>query len=187
MPAVTETLETVRALSDSGYKFGFETAIEMDLAPKGLTEDTIRLISARKDEPAWLLDWRLAAFAGWKKMEEPHWARVWHAPIDYQDIHYYAAPRPKSGPKSAGRGRSRTARHLREARHPAEGARHPGRGGRSRFERRGRCRVRQRLGRHHLPRNPGEIRRDFLPDQRGGARTSRARAQIPRQRRAGGG
>jgi len=100
MPAVTETLETVRALSDSGYKFGFETAIEMDLAPKGLTEDTIRLISARKDEPAWLLDWRLAAFAGWKKMEEPHWARVWHAPIDYQDIHYYAAPRPKSGPKS---------------------------------------------------------------------------------------
>ena len=100
MPAVTETLETVRALSDSGYKFGFETAIEMDLAPKGLTEDTIRLISARKDEPAWLLDWRLAAFAGWKKMEEPHWARVWHAPIDYQDIHYYAAPRPKAGPKS---------------------------------------------------------------------------------------
>ncbi len=100
MAAVTETLETVQGLAQSGYKFGFETAIEMDLAPKGLNEDTIRLISARKGEPEWLLDWRLAAFAAWRKMEEPHWARVWHAPIDYQDIHYYAAPKAKPGPKS---------------------------------------------------------------------------------------
>ncbi|MGH7044295.1 MAG: SufD family Fe-S cluster assembly protein, partial [Acetobacteraceae bacterium] len=100
MPAVSETLETVRALASIGYKFGFETAIEMDVAPKGLTEDTIRLISARKQEPAWLLDWRLAAFAGWRKMTEPRWARVWHAPIAYQDIHYYAAPKAKAGPKS---------------------------------------------------------------------------------------
>ena len=100
MAAVTETLETVQGLAESGYKFGFETAIEMDLAPKGLNEDTIRLISARKGEPGWLLEWRLAAFAAWRKMEEPHWARVWHAPIDYQDIHYYAAPKAKPGPKS---------------------------------------------------------------------------------------
>ncbi len=100
MAAVTETLETVQGLAQSGYKFGFETAIEMDLAPKGLNEDTIRLISARKGEPEWLLNWRLAAFAAWRKMEEPHWARVWHAPIDYQDIHYYAAPKAKPGPKS---------------------------------------------------------------------------------------
>ncbi len=100
MPAVAETLETVESLARSGYKFGFETTIDMDVAPKGLTEDTIRLISARKGEPAWLLDWRFAAFAAWRKMEEPRWARVHHTPIDYQDIHYYAAPKAKAGPAS---------------------------------------------------------------------------------------
>ncbi|MDE2005851.1 MAG: Fe-S cluster assembly protein SufB [Rhodospirillales bacterium] len=100
MAAVTETLETVESLTQSGYKFGFETAIEMELAPKGLSEDTIRFISARKDEPAWLLEWRLAAFAAWRGMAEPHWARLHHAPIDYQDIHYYAAPKTKAGPRS---------------------------------------------------------------------------------------
>jgi Fe-S cluster assembly protein SufB len=100
MAAVTETLDTVQAATQSGYKWGFETAIEMDIAPKGLNEDTIRLISARKQEPAWLLEWRLKAFAAWRETTEPHWARVAHPPIDYQDIHYYAAPKPKPGPKS---------------------------------------------------------------------------------------
>ena len=100
MPAVAETLDTVQSVTQSGYKWGFSTDIEMDLAPKGLTEDTIRLISSRKQEPAWLLEWRLAAFAAWQKMTEPHWAKVQHAPIDYQDIHYYAAPKKKTGPKS---------------------------------------------------------------------------------------
>ncbi|HEX5327981.1 MAG TPA: Fe-S cluster assembly protein SufB, partial [Acetobacteraceae bacterium] len=100
MPAVTETLEAVQSVTQGGYKWGFETDIEMDVAPKGLNEDTIRLISERKGEPEWLLAWRLKAFAGWRQMEEPHWAKVWHAPIDYQDIHYYAAPKRKPGPKS---------------------------------------------------------------------------------------
>ena len=100
MPALTETLDTVQSVTQSGYKWGFSTDIEMDLAPKGLSEDTIRLISARKQEPEWLLAWRLAAFAAWKTMTEPHWAKVHHAPIDYQDIYYYAAPRRKAGPKS---------------------------------------------------------------------------------------
>ena len=100
MSAVTETRDTVQAATQSGYKWGFETAIEMDIAPKGLNEDTIRLISARKQEPAWLLEWRLKAFAAWRETTEPHWARVTHPPIDYQDIHYYAAPKPKPGPKS---------------------------------------------------------------------------------------
>jgi Fe-S cluster assembly protein SufB len=100
MPAEAETLETVRALADGAYKYGFETAIEMDIAPKGLDQDTIRLISARKQEPGWLLDWRLAAFAAWQSMTEPAWARVHHPPIDYQGIHYYAAPKAKAGPKS---------------------------------------------------------------------------------------
>ncbi len=100
MAAVAETLDTVQSLTQSGYKWGFSTDIEMDMAPKGLNEDIIRLISARKDEPAWLLEWRLKAYAHWLTMEEPNWAGVTHAPIDYQDLHYYAAPKKKAGPKS---------------------------------------------------------------------------------------
>jgi Fe-S cluster assembly protein SufB len=100
MPATTETLDTVQSVTQSGYKWGFETDIEMDVAPKGLNEDIIRLISARKEEPEWMLEWRLKAFAAWQTMEEPQWARVDHPPIDYQDLHYYAAPKKKAGPKS---------------------------------------------------------------------------------------
>ena len=100
MAAVTETLDTVQSVTQSGYKWGFETTIEMDLAPKGLNEDIIRLISSRKEEPEWMLEWRLKAYAAWLKMEEPQWARVDHPPIDYQDLHYYAAPKKKAGPKS---------------------------------------------------------------------------------------
>ncbi len=100
MPAATETIDTVQALADTGYKWGFETNIEMDLAPKGLNEDIIRLISERKEEPSWMLDWRLKAYAAWLKMPEPDWAHVTHPPIDYQDLHYYAAPKKKAGPKS---------------------------------------------------------------------------------------
>jgi Fe-S cluster assembly protein SufB len=100
MSAVTETLDTVQSVTQSGYKWGFETTIEMDMAPKGLNEDIIRLISARKEEPSWMVDWRLKAFAAWQQMQEPHWARVEHQAIDYQDLHYYAAPKKKAGPKS---------------------------------------------------------------------------------------
>src|SRR6195952_724087 len=100
MPAVSETLDAVQSVTQSGYKWGFETTIEMDFAPKGLNEDIIRLISTRKEEPEWMLEWRLKAYAAWLKMEEPQWARVDHPPIDYQDLHYYAAPKKKAGPKS---------------------------------------------------------------------------------------
>ncbi len=100
MPAIAETLDTVETLTSSTYKWGFETDIEMDLAPKGLNEDTIRLISLRKQEPGWLLAWRLKAFEAWKQMAEPEWAKVAYPPIDYQDAHYYAAPKRKPGPKS---------------------------------------------------------------------------------------
>lgn len=99
MPAVAETLDTVQSITQSGYKWGFETSIEMDLAPKGLTEDTIRLISSKKGEPEWLLEWRLKAFAAWQAMEEPNWAKLGYPKIDYQDIHYYAAPK-RPAPKS---------------------------------------------------------------------------------------
>ena len=100
MPAVAETLDTVQSYTESAYKWGFTTDIEMDVAPKGLSEDTIRLISARKNEPEWLLAWRLKAYAMWVQMEEPNWAKLHHPPIDYQDLHYYAAPKKKTGPKS---------------------------------------------------------------------------------------
>ena len=100
MPAVTETIETVQAVTDSTYKWGFETDIEMEFAPKGLSEDIVRFISAKKEEPAWLLEWRLRAFAAWQKMEEPRWPSVKYPPIDYQDAYYYAAPKQKVGPKS---------------------------------------------------------------------------------------
>ena len=99
MVAVTETIDTVQSLTQSGYKWGFETDIEMDIAPKGLTADTVRLISAKKEEPEWLLEWRLAAFAAWEAMTEPSWAKVGYPKIDYQDIHYYAAPK-RPAPKS---------------------------------------------------------------------------------------
>ena len=96
---MSTTADALAAI-DTGYKWGFETDIEMDLAPKGLNEDLIRLISDRKNEPAWMLEYRLKAFAAWQKMEEPDWARVSHPRIDYQDLHYYAAPKKKAGPKS---------------------------------------------------------------------------------------
>ena len=100
MVAVAETLEAVQSVTDGGYKWGFSTDIEMDMAPKGLNEDIIRLISARKNEPQWLLDWRLKSYAAWLKTEEPDWAKINHPPIDYQDLHYYAAPKKRAGPKS---------------------------------------------------------------------------------------
>jgi Fe-S cluster assembly protein SufB len=84
---------SVETLVNKEYKYGFVTDIESDVAPKGLSEDTIRMISAKKGEPAWLLDWRLKAYRGWLKMSEPHWANVRYAPIDYQSIRYYSAPR----------------------------------------------------------------------------------------------
>src|SRR3978361_1224586 len=99
MPAVAETLDTVQSVTQSGYKWGFETNVEMDIAPKGLTTDTIRMISAKKEEPEWLLEGRRAAFAAWQTMKEPDWAKVGYPAIDYQDIHYYAAPKRPS-PKS---------------------------------------------------------------------------------------
>ncbi len=83
----------VETLVNKEYKYGFVTDIESDVAPRGLNEDIVRLISEKKGEPAWLLEWRLKAYRGWLKMTEPHWSNVVYAPIDYQDIIYYSAPR----------------------------------------------------------------------------------------------
>jgi Fe-S cluster assembly protein SufB len=100
MPAVQETIERVRRIDVDQYKYGFVTDIESEKAPKGLSEDTVRFISNKKNEPEWMLAWRLDAFRRWLTMREPTWARVKYGPIDYQDIYYYAAPKKKDGPKS---------------------------------------------------------------------------------------
>ena len=94
-----ETVEQVRSLGDR-YKYGFVTDIESEQAPKGLNEDIVRFISAVKDEPAWLLEWRLEAFRHWQTMTEPNWAKLGIPMIDYQDAYYYSAPKQKEGPKS---------------------------------------------------------------------------------------
>ena len=88
----TETIDTVRSATEA-YKYGFVTDIESDTAPKGLSEDIVRLISGKKDEPKWLLDWRLKAYRHWLTMPEPQWAKVAFPPIDYQDAYYYSAPK----------------------------------------------------------------------------------------------
>jgi Fe-S cluster assembly protein SufB len=82
-------------LTQSEYKYGFESDIDMDVVPKGLSEDVIRLISQKKNEPEWMLQWRLEAFRNWQKMAEPRWPNVTYPPINYQNIIYYAAPKPK--------------------------------------------------------------------------------------------
>ena len=94
MVATTETINQVKSTTDK-YKYGFSTKIEVDKAPKGLNEDIIRFISEKKDEPKWMLDWRLEAFKKWKRMEKPNWAKVSFPDIDFQDIYYYAAPKAK--------------------------------------------------------------------------------------------
>lgn len=100
MPAVQETIDQVRTLDVDQYKYGFETLIEMDKAPKGLSEDIIRFISAKKNEPEWMLEWRLKAYERWLTMEEPTWARVNYPKIDFQDMVYYAGPKNQTGPTS---------------------------------------------------------------------------------------
>jgi Fe-S cluster assembly protein SufB len=96
MPAVQETVERVRRIDVDQYKYGFVTDIESEKAPKGLSEDTVRFISAKKSEPEWMLAWRLEAYKRWLTMREPTWARVDYPKIDYQNAYYYSAPKKKA-------------------------------------------------------------------------------------------
>jgi Fe-S cluster assembly protein SufB len=96
MAAVLETTERVADLAGEKYKYGFVTDIEMERAERGLNEDIVRFISAKKYEPEWMLEWRLEAFRRWKEMTEPNWARVHYPPIDYQNAYYYAAPKSQA-------------------------------------------------------------------------------------------
>jgi Fe-S cluster assembly protein SufB len=100
MAAVKETVDAARALEAEKYKHGFVTEVEQELAPLGLSEETVGYISAKKSEPPWMLEWRLGAFQRWRTMQEPTWALVHYPPIDYQAARYYAAPKNAAKYKS---------------------------------------------------------------------------------------
>ena len=97
--------DTIQELANREYAYGFVTEIESDSVPRGLSEDIVRLISAKKNEPEWMLDWRLKSYRYWATMEqlnrEPKWANIHYGPIDYQDIIYFAAPKPKGPPNGS--------------------------------------------------------------------------------------
>jgi Fe-S cluster assembly protein SufB len=100
-PGIVDQDDIIEKMTNQEYKYGFVTEVQQEVIPKGLNEDVVRVISGKKNEPEWMLEWRLAAYRKWLKMEEPSWANVSYPPIDYQDAHYYAAPisdedRPKS-------------------------------------------------------------------------------------------
>ncbi len=102
MTVTAETKETISAVTDGEYKYGFVTEIESEKPPRGLSEDIVRYISAKKKDPAWLLDWRLKAYRHWTALDggEPGWANISHAPIDFQNAYYFAAPKTTEAPKS---------------------------------------------------------------------------------------
>ncbi len=101
MAASIDTVQQVKELTEEKYKYGFFTDIESETAPKGLNEDIVRFISVKKNEPEWLLEWRLKAYRYWLTMPEPKWSKVIHEPIDYQDAYYYSAPKSAAdGPQS---------------------------------------------------------------------------------------
>ena len=99
MPAINETVDQVKSVEK--YKYGFVTDIDAEFAPKGLSEDIVKFISAKKEEPAWLLEWRIKAYRHWLTMDEPDWAKIGYPPIDYNDAYYYSAPKSgDEGPES---------------------------------------------------------------------------------------
>ena len=192
MPAVQETVEQVRRIDVDQYKYGFVTDIESDKAPKGLSEDIVRFISAKKNEPEWMLAWRLDAYRRWLTMREPTWARVDYPPIDYQDLYYYSAPKKKAGPKSLDEVDPEILKTYEKLGIPLReqevllGVERPAgedeaRRGRQRLRPgRGRCGVRFGLGRDHLPGGAGQGRRDLHADLGGAAQASRSGEEISR-------
>ena len=121
-----EAREAAAKVAD--YEHGWSSDIETEFAEKGLNEDTVRFISAKKNEPEWMLDWRLKAFRLWQTMDEPDWAKVGYPKIDYQDAYYYAAPKKKVELDSLDELDPEIKRDLRQARHSARRAGSAGRG-----------------------------------------------------------
>ena len=168
---MTDSTQTLERLATSDYKYGFVTDIEQDTVPPGLNEDVIRLISAKKQEPDWLLEWRLQAYRHWLTQKQPEWARVDYPPIDYQALSYYAAPKQKGdGPKSLDEV-DPSCFVPTKAWYSA--------GGTSRSGRRGGGRgVRFGIGGDQLQGQAGRTGHRVLLVLRGGARASRAGAQV---------
>jgi hypothetical protein len=163
------------------YEHGWVADIEQEYGPKGLSEDTVRFISAKKDEPEWMLEWRLKAYRLWQTMPMPDWAKLNIPPIDYQEAYYWAAPKKKDGPKSLDEVDPEILRVYEKLGIPlaeqevlagVEGAQDGGRG------------VRQRFGGHHLPQGTGSRGRDLPLDQRGDPRISRSGPPLAGQGRA---
>ena len=178
MTATQQTIESLRSLQGD-YKYGFVTDIESDFAPKGLNEDTVRFISAKKEEPQWLLDWRLKAFSIWQQTQErePTWARVTYPKIDYQEIYYYAAPKRSKQPESLDEVDPELLRTYEKLGIPlGERAALAGIAVDAVFE--------LDLRRHHFQREAQRTGHHLLPDFRGCTRASGTGAPIPRQRRA---
>ena len=173
MPTANETIEE---FAGKEYQYGFVTDMDADAVPAGLNEDVIRTISAKKNEPEWLLEWRLKAYRHWLTMEDPAWHNVHVTPVDYQSIIYYSAPKPKKQLAVAGRSGPGDAGDVRQAGHLAPGAE-------AAVQRRRGRRVRQRLRRHHVQGNAGREGHHLLLVLRGRAGASRPGARVPRLRR----
>ena len=178
MAAVQETVDRVRSIDVSEYKYGFVSDIESDKAPKGLSEDIVRFISAKKSEPEWLLQWRLDAYRRWLTMDEPKWARVEHPAIDYQDLYYFSAPKSTPGPKSLDEVDPELLRTYAKLGIPL--IEQEILAGVERAARRGRRGVRFGFGGDDFQGGTRQGRRDLLLVLRGGAQSSRTGAQISR-------
>src|ERR1041384_6024102 len=163
------------------YKYGFVTDIESETVPPGLSEDVIRLISEKKGEPPWMVEWRLKAYRNWQQMPEPHWANVRYGPVDYQAISFYAAPKQRPKLDSLDQVDPKLLETFEKLGIPIEERKRLAGGG-------GRRGVRLGLRRDHLPRGAQEARRDLLrhlgsdpPVSRPGAAVSRLRGPVQRQ------
>ena len=114
--------QSIEELATQEYRYGFVTDVEAEALPKGLNEDIVRAISQKKDEPEWMLEWRLKAFRAWQEMTEPTWPNVDYPPVELPGHHLLLRAEAQEAAVEPGRGRPRGAGHLREARHPARGA-----------------------------------------------------------------
>ena len=141
-----DTDDILKEVTEKEYAYGFITNIESDKAAKGLSEDIVRFISAKKNEPEWMLEWRLEAYRIWQKMEEPHWAHVHYPKIDYQNAYYYSAPKKKPELSSLDEADPELIEDLQEAGDFARRAEAFGRCG-------GGCGVRQREREDHVQEN----------------------------------
>ena len=177
-PAMSETLREIEELTNAGYQYGFSTELDTDIAPPGLNEDVVRLISAKKNEPEWLLEWRLSAYEAWTQDGRARLGQAPDRPDRLPGDQLLGGAEAEAGARQHGRRRSRDPRDVRQARHPAARAEDAQQRRRRRHRRLG-------VGDHHVQGDARRGRRDLLLVLRGGARPSRPRPRAPRLGRAG--